>query len=239
MARPASSPGILPSTQYSCTGPTPLAYPVAVAQCNGNVFVASNGIDPFVVGGGVNDTGGTVDEVTSGGSLSALPLPSTGGGAGAGPLHPAAVACDAKGNVYVSTYFYIADGGFASNVNQFSPVTGGGWTTGTPVEWLFDQAYPALAVNPVNGDLYGLLAGQAGEGWLGTPMFSFGSIWDITKNATGITSNNTFNESPVPWPSIPTAISTLPWGRKVTHSPRMWTLCCRMARRRSSPAPAR
>ena len=185
--------GILPSTQYSCTGPTPLAYPVAVAQCNGNVFVASNGLDPFVVGGGVNDTGGTVDEVSSGGSLSALPLPSTGGGAGAGPLHPVSVACDAGGNVYVSSYFYISDGGFASNVNEFSPATGGGWTTGAPVSGLFDQAYTALAVNPTNGDLYGLLAGSAGEGWLGRPMFDFGSIWDITKNATGITSNNTFN----------------------------------------------
>ena len=185
--------GILPSTQYSCTGPTPLAYPVAVAQCNGNVFVASNGLDPFVVGGGVNDTGGTVDEVNSGGSLSALPLPSSGGGAGAGPLHPVAVACDGKGNVYVSAYFYIADGGFASNVYQFSPVAGGtGWTTGIPVEGLFDQAYPALAVNPVNGDLYGILAAQAGEGWLGAPSFSFGSIWDITQNGTGVTSNNTF-----------------------------------------------
>ncbi|MGB9230201.1 MAG: Ig-like domain repeat protein [Terracidiphilus sp.] len=183
--------GILPSTQYSCTGPTPLAYPVAVAQCNGNVFVASNGIDPYVIGGGATDTGGTVDEVTSSGSLSALPLPGSGG-AGAGPLHPAAVACDAKGNVYVSTYFYIADGGFASNVYQYSPVAGGGWTTGIPVEGLFDQAYPALAVNPVNGDLYGILAGQAGEGWLGPPLFSFGSIWDITQNATGVTSNNTF-----------------------------------------------
>jgi hypothetical protein len=185
--------GILPSTQYSCTGPTPLAYPVAVAQCNGNVFIASNGLDPFVVGGGVNDTGGTVDEVSSGGSLSALPLPSTGGGAGAGPLHPAAVACDAAGNVYVSSYFYVADGGFASNVNEFSPVAGGGWTTGAPVSGLFDQAYTALAVNPINGDLYGLLAGQAGEGWLGRPMFDFGSIWDITQNATGLSSNNTFN----------------------------------------------
>ena len=185
--------GILPSTQYSCTGPTPLAYPVAVAQCNGNVFIASNGLDPFVVGGGVNDTGGTVDEVSSGGSLSALPLPSTGGGAGAGPLHPAAVACDAAGNVYVSSYFYVADGGFASNVDEFSPVAGGGWTTGAPVSGLFDQAYTALAVNPKNGDLYGLLAGQAGEGWLGRPMFDFGSIWDITQNATGLTSNNTFN----------------------------------------------
>ena len=41
--------------------------------------------------------------------------------------------------------------------------------------------------------MYGLLAGSAGEGWLGGPMFDFGSIWDITQNATGITSNNTFN----------------------------------------------
>src|SRR5208282_2984700 len=48
-------------------------------------------------------------------------------------------------------------------------------------------------VNPVNGDLYGVLAGQAGEGWLGPPLFDFGSIWDITQNASGLTSNNTFD----------------------------------------------
>ena len=185
--------GILPSTPYSCTGPTLLAYPVAVAQCNGNVFIASNGLDPFVVGGGVNDTGGTIDDVGTNGVLSALPLPTTGVGAGAGPLHPVAVACDAKGDVYVSSYFYIGDSGFAGSVNEFSPVTGGGWTTAIPIDSRFDQAYTALAVNPTNSDLYGLLAGSAGEGWLGGPMFDFGSIWDITQNATGITSNNTFN----------------------------------------------
>ena len=73
-----------------------------------------------------------------------------------------------RGNVYVSSYFYVADGGFASNVNEFSPVTGGGWTTGAPVSGLFDQAYTALAVNPKNGDLYGLLAGRQGKaGWAG------------------------------------------------------------------------
>ena len=192
--------GILTSTLYSCSGgsatstatTTPLAYPVAVAQCNGNVFVASLGIDPHVVGGGATEAAGTVVEVETNGNLSTLPLPLPPSGVG---LHPVAIACDASGNVYVSSYYYDAGYNFNSDVDEFSPIAGGGWNTATPVNGALGYAYPAIAVNPANGDLYGILDSGATAGWLGSPHFDTSNIWDITQNAQGLSSNPSFTNA--------------------------------------------
>jgi hypothetical protein len=188
--------GMLPSSLYTCTGgsptstatTTPLAYPAAVAQCNGNVFIAAAGIDPFVEGGGVTEAGGSVDEVSANGTLSALLLPTV-----AGPLHPVSIACDASGNAYVSSYFYNS-GNLLGYVNEFSPVASGTWTTSTLVTPA-GEIYPAIAVNPTNGDLDGILAAAPSGGWLGAPLLTTGNIWDITQNAQGLISNPSFNNA--------------------------------------------
>ncbi|MGC2619798.1 MAG: Ig-like domain repeat protein, partial [Acidobacteriaceae bacterium] len=190
--------GILAASAYTCTSgaattvatTTPLAYPTSIALCGGNLFVASNGLDPFLLDLST-DTGGTLDEVDASGDLSVLPLPGSPGGGG-GPLHPTAVACDAAGNVYVSSYYYIQDGGFSGVIDKFAPVFGGGWTTSTLGNQTYDQAYPSIAVNPANGDLYAILAGAVGEGWLGTPLLTVTSIQDVTAGTAGVNSGNSF-----------------------------------------------
>jgi len=189
--------GELPSTPYSCSGgsptntatTTPLAYPVAVAQCDGNVFIAAAGIDPFAEGGGVSEAGGSVDEVSANGSLSALPLPTLPVG-DTGLLHPVAIACDAGGNVYVSSYYY-ASGTAVGYVNEFSP-SGGAWTS-NPLATTPGDIYPAIAFNPTSGHLDGIQTVAQGGGWLGPPQLGTGMIWDITQNASALTSNNSFN----------------------------------------------
>jgi len=193
--------GILATTQgvcgYAPPAPSPtdtfLPYPVSLALCNGNLFIATHGIDPVIPQfSSQTATAGTVDEVDSGGTLSALPLP----GGSDGPLYPVAVACDAQGNVYVSSNTDLADGGNAAEVNEFSPVTNGsGWTTTTLLtpSQVFDQAYSALAVDPTSGDLFGILAGQVGSDWLGTPLMGGGDkIENITTGADAVSANNLF-----------------------------------------------
>ena len=193
--------GMLPSSPPVCSSgtattvptTTPLLYPVAVAQCNGDLFIAALGNDGSVTYGGSTEIAGSVYEVDTNGNLSTLPLPLPPTGVG---LHPVAIACDAKGNVYVSSYYYDAGDNFNSDLDEFSPVAGGGWNPSTPVnaasENALGYAYPAIAVNPANGDLYGIVASGACCGWLGRPSLSTGNIWDITQNSAGLSSNPSF-----------------------------------------------
>jgi hypothetical protein len=182
---PSGSATTVPTT-------TPLAYPVALAQCNGDVFIAAEGIDPFWLSGAPAEVGGTVDEVDTNGNLSTLPLPLPPSGVG---LHPVAIACDASGNVYVSSYFNPAGGGgIVGNVNEFS-LTSSGWTTSPFATPAAGDVYPAIAFNPTTEDLDGILATGAIEGWLGSPNLLTGMIWDITKSASGLGSNNNFTNA--------------------------------------------
>jgi hypothetical protein len=133
-----------------------------------------------------------VDEVDTNGNLSTLPLPLPPSGAG---LHPVAITCDASGNVYVSSYFNPVGGsGIVGNVNEFS-LTSSSWTTSTFATPAAGDVYPAIAFNPTTGDLDGILATGAMEGWLGSPNLLAGMIWDITKSASGLASNNNFTNA--------------------------------------------
>jgi Bacterial Ig-like domain (group 3)/Chitobiase/beta-hexosaminidase C-terminal domain len=174
---------------------TSFAYPVGVAQCNGDFFIATHGVDPVLPQfSGQTEMAGALYEVTSSGSVSTLPLSGLSA-SGAGPVHPVAVACDSSGNAYVSLYAYAAELDFYGMVEEDSPGAGGTWTNSVPVNGDFDQAYTSIAVSPVNGNLYGFLVGSVGEGWLGTPNLTYGGIENITTSTSAVTGSNSF-ESP-------------------------------------------
>jgi hypothetical protein len=132
---------------------TPLDYPVAVATCSGNVYIAVHGTDPSLMGG--TAIGGAVYVVSAAGVLTALPQPTLP--ASAGPLYPVAVTCDAQGNVYLSGYYYAAlmEAQVYGEVVEYSPDGAGGWTINPLISASYLQAYPAIAIDPVDNDLYG------------------------------------------------------------------------------------
>ena len=169
---------------------TYLAYPVSLALCNGNLFFATHGIDPSVSSG--TPASGLVFEIASNGAFSQVPLPGPETG---GDLFPVALACDASGNIYLSAYAdLLQDSGQFGQVNELSPNGSGGWSTTTLVADALDLAYPAIAVDPVNGDLYGYEALQAGTGWLGTPLLTLGHIEDLSSsNNVPVAGNPTFD----------------------------------------------
>jgi hypothetical protein len=145
---------------------TPLDYPVAVATCSGNVYIAVHGTDPSLMGG--TAIGGAVYVVSAAGVLTALPQPTLP--ASAGPLYPVAVTCDAQGNVYLSGYYYAAlmEAQVYGEVVEYSPDGAGGWTINPLISASYLQAYPAIAIDPVDNDLYGFSITFA-VGWVGQP----------------------------------------------------------------------
>jgi hypothetical protein len=170
---------------YSCSGGSPgsaptstsLSYPVALALCGTNFFIATHGVDPILPQfAGQTETGGAIYEVNSTG-ISTLTIGSIE--SGGGPPHPVALACDTNGNVYLSAYANVSEGGFYSTIQEDSP-SGGSWTNTQLVPSQFDEAFPAIAWDPEYGDLWAVLGGQVGQGWLGAPELSLGNIEDIT-----------------------------------------------------------
>lgn len=166
---------------------TSLAYPVSLAACGGNLYVAAHGIDNSL-NGFTSDVAasGQVYEIASNGTISQLPLPAPSTG---GNLYPVALACDATGDVYVSSYSLLPqDTSFFGEVEEMIPSgttnclpgsASGSWCPVPEVSNLFDQSYPAIAVNPLDGDLYGFLV-ASGIGWLGTPTLGLGAIQNIS-----------------------------------------------------------
>lgn len=190
--------GVQATQTFSCGGgaatavptTTPMPFPVAVATCGGNVFIAAQGRDAIPLGG--TETAGAIYEVDSSGTLSVLPLP-TVSASGAGPLHPVAATCDSKGNLYLSSYFY-AVAGLYGQVDELSPKQGEtGWNSTNLVSGDFHQTYTSLTVDPNSGDLFGLLIGVVGEGWLDPGQLGQGAIEDITQHSThGVESGDSF-----------------------------------------------
>jgi hypothetical protein len=189
--------GIFATTPGTCSGGTlpnadatvaPLAYPVALALCNGNLFIATHGVNAYPS----PSTGGAVYEVTAG-AISLLPL--TIPPPSASPFFPIALACDATGNVYVSSFFYDTDDTFYGEVDKIAPGPGGtGWNATQIIPGLIDTVYPALVISPVDGDLHAFREPAGAGDWLGTPNLGKATILDLSKNsASGLDDNNSFN----------------------------------------------
>jgi sugar lactone lactonase YvrE len=166
-------------TQGNCSagsGANPtLAYPVDVASCNGNVYFATHGVDPTLPGfTGATVAGGSIYMINSSGVLSTLLTPTLPAMA-ISPPFPVALACDAKGNVFVSSYFYISEG-FGGSVDEIPFES----STTQNLIAQFDDAFPGIAVDS-NDNIFALEAASA-AGWLGVASLGAGNLWQLTGN---------------------------------------------------------
>ena len=144
-----------------------LQYPIDVVSCNGNVYFATHGFDPILTNSGSPPVGGLIYEIDARGNLTTLPTPSVT--TQSGPTFPVALACDRSGNVFVSSYFYLAEISFYGSVDE---IPAGSQTTQNWIS-LFNTAYPGIAVDGI-GDLFALQTSSVLQGWLGMPSFSQG-----------------------------------------------------------------
>ena len=152
-----------------------LAYPVDVASCNGKVYFATHGVDPVLPAmTGKTLAGGSIYMVDSSGVISTLPTPTLPSMALSAPF-PVALACDATGNVFVSSYFYISEG-FEGSVDEI-PVNS---ATSQNLIAQFGDAFPGIAVD--SKDTVFVLEAQSFAGWLGVGSFGSGALWKLTGN---------------------------------------------------------
>jgi sugar lactone lactonase YvrE len=153
----------------SGTNPTQLSlqYPIDVVSCDGNVYFATHGFDPIITNSGSPPVGGSIYEINASGNLTMLPTPSVT--TQSGPTFPVALACDTNGNVFVSSYFYLAEITFYGSVDE---IPAGSQMTQNWVS-LFNSAYPGIAVDG-KGNVFVLQTSSVLQGWLGVPSFSQG-----------------------------------------------------------------
>jgi len=176
---------VFAGTQGNCTpgtgaNPATLAYPVDVASCNGNVYFATHGVDPVLPAfTGKALVGGSVYKVDSSGNMTLLPTPATAGGAG--PPFPVALACDASGNVFVSSYFYGSDSKFGDSVVEIFPVS----STPQVLISLEGTAFPGVAVDAFDNVF--VLNAISTTGWLGVSSFGSGGLLELTGSGNGST----------------------------------------------------
>ncbi len=160
---------VFAGTQGTCapgTGSNPtLQNPIDVVSCNGSLYFATHGFDPVPVKSGSTPVGGLIYEVNSTGTLTTLPTPSVT--SQAGPTYPVALACDANGNLFVSSYFYLAETSFYGSVDEIPA----GSTTTQNLLSTFNYAYPGIAVDQ-SDNVYGIQVPAVLQGWQGLPSFS-------------------------------------------------------------------
>ena len=194
----AGEPGqCTPATSPTQSSPTAnvLTAPWSVAVCGTSVFIATHGVDAIANGQSqATSVAGNVYEVDlsdgSPGTFSVLGLAPTN--APGGPLFPIALACALDSNqvmhLWLSAYLYgpLVDGltPVDEELIEYSP-QGSGWTSAWTGIGNTSILYTSLAVDPLNGTLYGTSSYADGiPGWNGPDFWPPGFIYPLVDTAT-------------------------------------------------------